>query len=326
MSDALLDSPKGFSFYQAVYLAERLSDSAGIVGKLGPVGHEPVRFRAQLGLGFPSSEIGAASLVHPVNGEQGPPVLDIETNFLGLYGSSSPLPADITERLLWSDDTGTMRDFLDIFNHRLLSLLYRIWHSSRAEFERTPALDDPFSTIALCLAGLGDDDVKDDVDKGSLLSSLRSLVGWSRSAHDLKCILIAEFPDVSWQVDEFVPREFVIPTESQWKLGRGILGEDIVLGDRMKDITGRIRLRLETAHWDSYICFLPEGANFPKLTHIARRFLRDPLEILVVPSMPASTARSAQLTGADFRLGLNTWLGIPDDACGCWPSFTLGYE
>jgi hypothetical protein len=50
--------------------------------------------------------------------------------------------------------------------------------------------------------------------------------------------------------------------------------------------------------------------------------LRDWLDVLVVPSLPLGATRAAQLTGLDFRLGLNTWLGIPDDD-DAWPGFAL---
>jgi hypothetical protein len=51
----------------------------------------------------------------------------------------------------------------------LASLPYRIWRRSRVDLERAKHLDDVFSTIAKCLAVLGEDDVKDTIDKGAFL-------------------------------------------------------------------------------------------------------------------------------------------------------------
>jgi type VI secretion system protein ImpH len=316
--------PWEFSFYQAVYLIEAELGASGIVGALGPVAEEPVRFRAQFGLGFPASELAGARLRPPAEDGADSALIELDTNFFGLYGAASPLPAELTERLILNDETGTTRDFLDIFNHRLIALLYRIWRRYRVELERRSALDDLFSTIAKCSAGLAEDGVADSIDKGALLFSLRHLIGWTRSAHDLRSVLSQQFPEVAWAVEEFVLRSFVIPVDSQWRLGGdGILGEDVVLGDRMTDVAGRIRLTLEAPDWDCYTRFLPSGSRFPVVTQIVRRLLREQLDVAVVPTLRPGAVKTAQLTGADFALGFNAWLGSPDGMGGTWPGFPL---
>ena len=51
----------------------------------------------------------------------------IEATCLGLYGPDSPLPAYVNERIVARDrDATALRDFLDLFNHRILTLLCRI--------------------------------------------------------------------------------------------------------------------------------------------------------------------------------------------------------
>jgi type VI secretion system protein ImpH len=320
MIEALVTSPWRYAFYQAAYLAEIAAGKPGMMGHLGPVAEEPLRFRAQLGLGFPAADIASAK---PHDNDRAG-YLELEVTFLGLYGAASPLPGDLTERLLVHDETGTTRDFLDIFNHRLISILYRIWRRYRFDLERSRGLDDTFSTIVRSLAGLADIGVDDAVDQSALLSSLRHLIGWTRSAGDLAAVLSAQFPGTACRVEEFVLRVFVIPEEARWSLGRGLLGDDLVLGDRMEDVSGRIRLHLQAPDWDSYSRFLPGGPMFGVLTQLVRRLLRDRLDVLVVPSLPLAARRAAQLTGCDFRLGLNTWLGIPNDG-DAWPGFALGY-
>jgi predicted component of type VI protein secretion system len=108
--------------------------------------------------------------------------------------------------------------------------------------------------------------------------------------------------------------------------GFAIPKESRVVGDRLQDIVDRIRIRLETADWESYLRFLPGGNFFPTRMQIVRQFIKDMPDVLVVPSMPFEATRAAQLTGGDFRLGLNTWLGAPDGASIAWPSFTIGYS
>lgn len=336
MMEALLRAPWLFSFYQAVRVAEVESGRSGLIGSLGPVAEEPVRFRGQYGLGFPSSEISAIRLDEDVSeGEgEGSPwrKVEMEATLLSLYGSVSPLPSDVTEMIIQRDDTGTMRDFLDIYNHRLISLLYRIWRTAQVDLERRADLSDQFSFAIRCLAGLGHNDIEDRIDKGSLLHDVRHLVGWTRSASDLRAVLTGQFPEGEWAVEEFVAREFTIAPEFQWRLGwaePSELGEDVVLGDRMEDITGRIRIWVRARDWLHYCDLLPGGETFHAVQQVVRRLLRDPLDVLLVPFLPVEALRPAQFDGASDggQLGLNSWLDRPAPASKPnWPGFPLGYE
>ncbi|HVW02008.1 MAG TPA: type VI secretion system baseplate subunit TssG, partial [Planctomycetaceae bacterium] len=173
--DQLLTEGYRFRFFQAV----RLLEAAG--ADRVPLGHEldpeqeVVRMQAHPSLDFPASEI-----VDVISGQDaGPPVMTV--TFFGMYGPQGALPQHYTERLierLAKKDT-TLRAFLDLFNHRLLSLFYRAWEkyqfwvigerSLRREREvrregderyRAFVLDerprrDPLAQVLLDLAGLG---------------------------------------------------------------------------------------------------------------------------------------------------------------------------
>jgi type VI secretion system protein ImpH len=85
-------------------------------------------------------------------------------SFLGLTGPSGVLPRHYTELMLnrIRAKDFSLRDFFDLFNHRLISLFYRSWEKFRLPlgYERSRS-DDPggkpdLTTWALyCLVGLG---------------------------------------------------------------------------------------------------------------------------------------------------------------------------
>ena len=119
--------PTGVAFFQAVRYLER-APGAPRVGREGPASKEVLRLRPSLSLAFAPSDIeGAESL--PATAER-PARARLTTRFLGLYGVTSPLPTHYSERL-WENVTHEgqtrLREFLDIFHHRLLSFLYRSW-------------------------------------------------------------------------------------------------------------------------------------------------------------------------------------------------------
>ena len=81
-------------------------------------------------------------------------------NFIGLIGPLGVLP-----HALHRTDRGapvcarcrTLRDFLDIFNHRMISLFYRAWEKYRfpVAYERGGRRTDRFTGYLLDLIGLG---------------------------------------------------------------------------------------------------------------------------------------------------------------------------
>ena len=85
---------------------------------------------------------------------------------MGLTGPSGVLPRHYSELLykIQRDAKGlekhALRDWLDCFNHRLVSLFYRAWEKYRftIPFERgeyNGPEPDPFTNSLYCLIGLG---------------------------------------------------------------------------------------------------------------------------------------------------------------------------
>lgn len=113
------------NFYRFCQLLEQSQTDAPVPGSGWLIRQEPVRFRPHPGMGFPSSEIRGIEDPEPEHSHLPPTV---RVNFMGLYGVESPLPThyidDIAQR---RDGCEATRDFLDIFNHRLITQYYRIW-------------------------------------------------------------------------------------------------------------------------------------------------------------------------------------------------------
>ncbi|HEV7516248.1 MAG TPA: type VI secretion system baseplate subunit TssG, partial [Thermoanaerobaculia bacterium] len=131
LEELLFAEPFRFEFYQAVKLLEMLAPDAKPVAEGSEPEAEAVRFRSRVGLDFPASEIDLLS--RAANAGPGASALsplpppEMVINFLGLAGVLGPLPLPVTELVVervWHRDTA-LRDFLDLFNHRLVSILAR---------------------------------------------------------------------------------------------------------------------------------------------------------------------------------------------------------
>src|SRR5207253_1220382 len=96
---------------------------------------EPVRLRASVEMAFPPSDIVQ---VERPSRPGAPPELTVA--FLGLGGALGPMPRPFSQLLrdrTRAGDTG-LRDFLDIFHHRLLSQMYQARQLRRVWLEAGP--------------------------------------------------------------------------------------------------------------------------------------------------------------------------------------------
>lgn len=124
----LYDEPFRFEFFEAVRLLGRLEPTRRPVGDDGPAKSEIVRYSSYVSLNFPPSQIYD---LLPGKAPDDPPRMVVA--FMGLIGPSGALPRYYTELVLERARRKdfTLRDFFDLFNHRLISLFYRAWEKYR---------------------------------------------------------------------------------------------------------------------------------------------------------------------------------------------------
>src|SRR5262245_38110113 len=157
----LFEEAFAFDFFQAVRLLEKLDPHRKPVGRTHPPKSEVVRFRAHMSLSFPPSSIYDLA---PPTSTLALPAMTVA--FLGLTGPSGALPRHYTELLLRQQkeakgaEKNALRDWLDLFNHRLISLFYRAWEKyrfpvayERGDYARTEP--DPFTSALFSVVGLG---------------------------------------------------------------------------------------------------------------------------------------------------------------------------
>jgi type VI secretion system protein ImpH len=290
------------------------------VGHGGPPSAEALRFRPQLSFEFPASDITSTEVVKDSEGRRR---LLVETTFMGLYGSASPLPSYFTEDLLQErEEDSLVRGFLDLFHHRLISFLYRCWAKYRyfVQFER--GADDEFSRRVLSVMGLGlpGAEGKAWIPPARVLRYAGLLSRTPCSLATLRCLLSDYFEDVAVDVEPFVPRWVVIPTHSRCRLGVQAcrLGEDSQLGERVLDYSGKFRVTVGPLSCERYFDFLPGGKRLTELESLVRLACSDLLEFEVELKLEAVGVPEPRLYGqaGSLRLGHTAWLGAPEQGAG----------
>ena len=337
MIDDLIKNPSSFDFFAAVRLLERLADEwqddhgngsstrTEVGGDADPK-HETIRFRAEPAMTFSVGDIARVDVESNPDNDR-PPRTEMSVNFFGLIGPNGALPQHYTtlilERLRQRDHA--LRQFLDLFQHRSISLLYRAWEKYRVPFlyersERAKGETD-LATLALySLVGLGTDGLRQRRtfdDRVSLFYS-GTFSRQQRPALELQRIL-SEQMAVPVKVHQFFGRWMTLGDGELSRLssqsGNGNrynrLGVSVVLGRRIRDIQGSFRLVLGPVNYTQFRRFTPPGDDLKPLCELTRSFTGPEFEfdvqvVLAPRQVPECRLDSTATDGP--RLGWNTWL------------------
>jgi type VI secretion system protein ImpH len=334
-----------FDFFQAVRLLERLDPERQAVGRAAPPGIEAVRFRAHLSLTFPPSSIYD---LHPPT--ESLPLPGMIVTFMGLTGPSGVLPRHYTELLLRLDREGkgaeryALRAWLDLFNHRWISLFYRAGEKyrfylpyERGEYARKEP--DPFTRGLLSLVSLGSpslrnrlrvsawEEVADQERVLARIDDLALLYYGGFLAHRPRCAvaleaLLQDYFQLSIQIRQFQGQWLVLDPANQSRMdeagGNNQLGMNLVAGERVWDVQSKIRIRVGPLGYDRFLEFLPDRAPVPErkafflLCHLVRFYVGPELDFDIQLILKAEDVPQCQLqdgAGSGPHLGWNTWIG-----------------
>jgi type VI secretion system protein ImpH len=309
----VLNRAKYFDYFQLLHLIERLESEAAPIGEQGPPGDEPVRLRPSLSLNFPSGDIAEADWSDSATDGYGH--LRITTTFLGLYGSDSPLPAHFTESLLpEKEEDERVRAFIDLYHHRIFSLLYRVWKKYRYYVTFKSDGSDGISQAVRGLLGIG----TPQLDKSLKLHPLRLFryVGLlsqrPRSAAGLIGQLSDFFEGIEFDIEQCVGRWLWIQPNDRNSLGveKCGLGQDFLLGERIFDRSGKFRVKVGPVGFDDYLRFLPTGEATADMRELVHFYCDDPLENDVEVTLRGDDVPETPLgrEGPMGRLSWTTWV------------------
>jgi type VI secretion system protein ImpH len=303
----LFAEPWKFDFFQAVRLLERLKPDAMPLAEGSDPGFEAVRFIARVGLEFSSSEIQD---LRPAPGSGDAPLMTV--NFMGLAGLQGPLPRADTERILErlrQKDTA-FRDFLDIFNHRLVSLTVRARKAhlpalSSHEPHRTPLANYLRSFFG---AGLQSLQNRMHVSERLLLHYTGILSQRPRSASGLERML-ADYFRVPVKIVQMVGHWRELEPEQCSRIGLAGQNQELgsaTLGKRYWDQQARIQVELGPLHFPMFEELLPCGKGYRPLCELTRFYVGSEYQFSFRLVLAAKEIPPARLGQA--RLRWTSWL------------------
>jgi type VI secretion system protein ImpH len=312
LEQELFDEPYRFGFFQAVRLLERLDAERKPVGRDGDAAREAVRFRTWQTLSFPSSEIHDLARTGTEE-DRKPPEMTVA--FMGLTGPLGVLPHHYTELLmerLRHKDT-SLWAFLDIFNHRMISLFYRVWEKHRFPIAYERGSFDQFTGYLFDVIGMG-------------TGGLRGRLSFKDQALLLYGGLIAQRPHSASAIEAILSNYFDVPARAvqfagQWlELGDSVtllgsanseLGITTIAGARVWDSQSKFRIKIGPVSLQKFKAFVPVGSAFRPVTDMLRLVTGLELDfdlqlVVTARDVPACALGAGPEDGP--RLGWTSWL------------------
>ncbi|MBG7252320.1 type VI secretion system baseplate subunit TssG [Pseudomonas aeruginosa] len=311
LSQRLRRTPQRFELLQALLLLERERPQALPLG----TGNAPRA--AALRLRGPLLPLFASSEVESLLDDPQQPVLS--TPVFGLGGPDGPLPYAYQE---WLQQRARQKDhapaeFLDLFQHRLLSLLYRVLRKHRVALGFAVPAATPVQAQLRALSGLLPKALQERLalPDSAVLARTALFAGGRRSLAGFAGLVRQHF-GVEARLDAYQGAWKEIPAASRSRLQRGgrnlRLGRDAIAGTRTWDEHAGIALSLGPLDAREAARFFPDGDAHGQLASLAALYFGPDLDcrlsLLVSGGAPLRLER-----GAPPRLSWNTGLRRVED-------------
>lgn len=267
------------------------------------VGMDNIVFKNMLCLSFQSSEVCA---VEEKDGKY-----FVYVAFAGLYGQAGALPTHYDELLLdnLASRSYELKEFIDLFNHHLIKILYEIWHYTC--YQITYRSDDvrhrKMPVISHLESMLG-------VIAGSETNQFDYYYSGIISAHDISSghlvTLLKDYFHIPFSIKENNGLWLRLGVESMVNLGdQSRLGVDFPVGRCVWDNYGSFIIVCGTLSYNEYIRFLPTTNLLIKLKSIVNRLIPMHLEYQIQFNLDGIDMPQLEVKhDSKMQLGWTTWL------------------
>lgn len=349
--DSLFNNPSDFDFFQAVRLLEifaRKDEQAWDETANKPIGYdhpaalEAIRFRMHQSLKFPDKEIVTLDSRLTTYNKQERAQFLLSVSLMGLTGASGVLPYHYTELILqrYRFKDFSLGHFLDMFNHRTLSIYYRAANKYRfpSHFEQqdlarqndTQILQtsfpraDLFTESLRSIAGLnapralrGLTHLNDNILRYTAYFAQRP-----RSSGNLGRML-ADYFELPVNIDSFkaqwqeiVPDMLTRLPGKEVPLGQNVqLGQNAMLGHRIWSAQSKFQINIGPLNYKQYQSLAPGSQKLKALHSLIRLYVGIELDYDIMLSVPAGempVARMDPKATNPIQLGWNTFMQTRD--------------
>ena len=310
----LCENASEFSVFYAIHLCEKLLAKQRTHRDQEKLEQDGIAFRPYEYYVYKARNIQAFSVEDDV--------MQFVINFLGLYGSDSPLPRCYHEQVAMQQRIHPLgevplQNFLDIFNNRFYWLYYQSWKKYRFFLQVGEEADNKVTQQISSFIGLGPqfENKPLPVNRFKLLQLSGVLSHRIRSKPGLLIMLREFFPRFNIDIEEFV--RSMVKVEERPMVGSRHgqnscrLGRHALVGSSVADYMSRICMVIGPLEFDDYLEFLPGGRSAALLRYLLDLYLNDSLEYDVKLVLNTDSISGISWRDERVKLGRSHWLGKP---------------
>ena len=275
------------------------------------IGESIFRFFTNPKINFPVGDIEQLIILE----EDGREVFQFFVNFLGLQGSSGPLPGSVLDEIAEEHNNNPIQSiYLDFFNHHLITLFHQIWRKYKYYVKFNSNFSDNYSRNIMNLLGVSRDFIKfTHLNWHKIFYHLGIIQSGIRTKEALTSIIQHYFDLHDISLEEHVRKIVEVEVEQKNQVGikNVMLGENFILGDKVESFSNKFRVNINNLKLDEFHQFLPNTKKYRQLQELIRFLLKDPLPYDVLLGLHPDT-KSTFILGKDNSsfLGWTTLINI----------------
>ena len=275
------------------------------------IGESIFRFFTNPKINFPVGDIEQLIILE----EDGREVFQFLVNFLGLQGSSGPLPGSVLDEIAEEHNNNPIQSiYLDFFNHHLITVFHQIWRKYKYYIKFNPNFSDNYSRNIMNLLGVSRDFIEfTHLNWHKIFYHLGIIQSGIRTKEALTSIIQHYFDLHDISLEEHVRKIVEVEVEQKNQVGikNVMLGENFILGDKVESFSNKFRVNINNLKLDEFHQFLPNTKKYRQLQELIRFLLKDPLPYDVLLGLHPDT-KSTFILGKDNSsfLGWTTLINI----------------
>lgn len=239
----------------------------------------------------------------------------IKNSYFGMLGINGPLPIHLTEHAIerlsrYKDKT--FSEFLDIFNHRFLSLFYRAWADAQPAVCHDRPEDDHFIKRLNALSGKSPQPDTTDTKKNQYIHEyLSGLLSQKNRSGKTLIQIISSRLGLKINLREFVGKWYDTPAQEHSRTGQNnnALGLTATLGERVYLRLYNFCIQIGPVSYDEYMNLLNDKQKIKDIENLTRTFSGNECEFTIEIYLKEQQTRPCVL-GAG-KLGLTSWSQNP---------------
>jgi type VI secretion system protein ImpH len=234
----------------------------------------------------------------------------LKNSYWGMLGINGPLPSHLTEYAIERNyrlkDT-TFTEFLDVFNHRFISLFYRAWADAEPTVSHDRPDQDNFKKRLGAISGESSaihDPFNKNRNTHQYLAGLFSQK--NRSAKTL-CQILSEYLKLDVSIEEFQGRWYDLQKDEQTKLGsiNTTLGVDCIIGSMTYQRSFNFSINVGPVSYTEYIRLLSNQHRLKTIIELTQKSVGQEYEFRINIILKPQQTKACQL--GSTKLGVNSW-------------------